>query len=446
MAVINFLPYQEKWRRDKSRFKIADWARQIGKSFTLGTGTVDDVIDAMALGQKSSWLILSRSERQAKELMDETIKPYARLYELAFKVTDHEFVVEADDAKGKPRIIYNALEIEFPNGAKITALPANPDTARGYSRNVLLDEFAFHPNSREIWKALFPVISAGFRIEIASTPNGRNNKFYELMTGKDSIWSRHKVDIYEAVRQGLDRDIDELRAGLADEDGWAQEYELQWLDEALAWLSLERIMSVEHEDAGIPELYQGGPCFIGNDIASRQDLWVAWVVERVGDVLWTREIKILKRVKFSVHDATMDELFKKYKVARLHMDQTGMGEKPVEDAIARYGSHRTEGVLFTGPSKLTLATLAKQRVEERTIRIPAGDTVLRADMGAVRKVVGPTGNARLVAERDSSGHADRYWAGALACDAASVGETSIEFHAVGRPRAGSQLGDYVSAA
>ena len=32
---------------------------------------------------------------------------------------------------------------------------ANPDTARGFSANVFLDEFAFHKDSREIWKALF---------------------------------------------------------------------------------------------------------------------------------------------------------------------------------------------------------------------------------------------------------------------------------------------------
>jgi phage FluMu gp28-like protein len=69
-----------------------------------------------------------------------------------------------------------------PAGSRVTALPANPDTARGFSANVFLDKFAFHQNSREIWKALFTVISAGFRLIVTSTPNGKGNKFYELMT------------------------------------------------------------------------------------------------------------------------------------------------------------------------------------------------------------------------------------------------------------------------
>ena len=43
-------------------------------------------------------------------------------------------------------------------------------------------EFAFHKDSREIWKALFPVISAGWKLRVVSTPNGKGNKFYELVT------------------------------------------------------------------------------------------------------------------------------------------------------------------------------------------------------------------------------------------------------------------------
>ena len=64
---------------------------------------------------------------------------------------------------------------------------------------------------------------------MVSTLNGKGNKFYELMTGGDAgeVWTRHVVDIHRAVAKGLPRDIDTLRAGLADADAWAQEYELK---------------------------------------------------------------------------------------------------------------------------------------------------------------------------------------------------------------------------
>jgi hypothetical protein len=72
------------------------------------------------------------------------------------------------------------------------------------------------------------------------------------------------------------------------------------------------------------------------------------------------------------------------------MDQTGMGEKPVEDAQRRYGEDRVEGVQFTGPTKLLLATEGKEAFEDRKVRVPLGDRDLRGDLHSLRKVDTPT--------------------------------------------------------
>ncbi|RUW41510.1 terminase [Mesorhizobium sp. M2A.F.Ca.ET.015.02.1.1] len=401
--------YQRRWLEDKSRFKLGKFARQTGKTFTTTLENVDDCFEQVVKQARTRWVILSRGERQAKEAMDEGVKVHAKAYGLPFEelLTEHEIGT----------VKYTALEVVFPHGSRILALPANPDTARGFSANVFLDEFAFHKDSGAIWKALFPVISAGWKLRVTSTPNGKSGKFYELDTGKDTTWSRHSVDIYQAVADGLPRDIEELRAGLADEDAWAQEYELQYLDEASAWLSYELITSCEDPRAGDPDGYQGGVCYVGVDIGRRNDLFVIDVEEMVGDVLWERERIELKRAKFSDQDAALDEVMRRYRVGRVCMDQTGMGEKPVEDAQRRYGEHRVEGVLFTGPNKLVMATAGKERFEDRTIRIPEGQPALRSDLHKLRKVSGPTGAPRFVAERDDD-HADRTWAKFLAVNAA----------------------------
>lgn len=419
--------YQRRWFLDRSRFKIGMFARQTGKTFTTTLEVVDDCFEAWVAGGRRRWVILSRGERQAREAMDEGVKLHARAYQLAFEELEYE-VAGADDAR------YKALEVVLPGGSRITALPANADTARGFSASVFLDEFAFHADSRAIWKALFPVISAGHKIRVVSTPNGKGNKFHELITAEDSTWSRHVVDIHQAVADGLPRDIGELRAGIADEDAWAQEYELQWLDEASAWLTYDLILSVEDDAAGDPEGYQGGRCYIGNDIARRNDLWVAWVWEEIGDVLWTREIVELKGASFSEQDARLDALMRRYRVARLVMDQTGMGEKPVEDAQRRYGSAVVEGVIMTAPRQLDMATHARQQFEDRRVRIPAGSPVLRADLHKLRKVTGPTGHPRLVANRDSAGHADRSWAGFMGLAGAAGGAVEYGYTPAGRVR------------
>jgi phage FluMu gp28-like protein len=437
--VVNFLPYQRAWIEDQSRFKIGMFSRQTGKTFSTGGECADDCFRAWAEDRKVRWVILSRGERQAAEMMTEVIKPFTRafyeVYNTLLKGGEPRFEegeFRAPQEKG-PDAVYKALEVAFPNGSRITALPANPDTARGFSANVILDEFAFHAKSRDIWAALFPVISkSGLRLRVISTPNGKGNKFYELMTAGDTVWSRHVVDIYQAVAQGLDRNIDELRRGMADPDAWAQEYELKWLDEASAWLDYDLISAAEHPAAGLPFLYQGGPCFVGVDIAARNDLFVIWVMEAVGDVLWTRDIIARRRISFAEQDRLLDEVFDRYRVVRCAIDQTGMGEKPVEDAKRRHGESRVEGVLFSAAAKLDLATALKEALQDRKARLPAGDVTLRADLHSIKSQVGLTGIRRLVADSDSDGHADRFWAGALAVSAGALVYQPFDYRPVPR--------------
>ena len=450
--IINFLPYQRAWITDQSRFKIGMFTRRGGKTFGSCGEIVDDCVKAEMDHRKVRWTILSRSEGTAKEALEDALKPMTRAYYAVLsglsrrgqpEFTQDEFHVPAHQREvvqggqvfmiDVPEARYKTQEVHFPGGSRVVALSASPDAARGFGGNLLLDEFAFHGDSRRIWGSAYPVAArGGHKIRVISTPNGKGNKFYELMTTADNGWSKHHVDIYEAVKQGLDVDIDELRRGMADEDAWAQEFELAWLDAASAWLDYDLISSVEHDAAGAPEAYQGGTCFVGVDIAARNDLFVIWVMELVGDVLWTREIIAKRRITFAEQEELLAEVFRRYRVVRCAIDQTGMGEKPVEDAQRRHGSDRVEGVLFSTAVKLDLATVLKERFQDRRIRIPAGDPALRSDLHAIRSQVGVTGHRRLIADGDTDGHADRFWAGALAAGAAQLDYQPYEYRAVGR--------------
>jgi phage FluMu gp28-like protein len=157
---------------------------------------------------------------------------------------------------------------------------------------------------------------------------------------------------------------------------------------------------------------------------------VIWVDEMVGDVAWCREVITRKRISFAEQDALLEDVFKRYRVLRCCMDQTGMGEKPVEDAQRRHGSSRVEGVLFTGPNKMTMATIGKEQFEDRKCRIPMGDKELRADLHKLKKITGPTGTPRFVADADSSGHADRAWAKFLAANAGHAPAAEYAYHPV----------------
>lgn len=411
-----FLPYQVRWILDNSRFKIAEKSRRTGFTYVQ---SYEDVVDASKQeGAMDVWFS-SADESAAKEYIMYCAQ-WAKLFNIACEDLGEQVIDSDKDIK--------ALVIKFSTGKRIHALSSNPKAFRSKGGKLVLDEFAFHGDPEAMWKAARPVITWGFPVRIISTYNGKGNRYARMVDNAKKkkgkrVWSLHTVTIEDAVAEGLadkikgreltDEErtewIEEERESVGDEETWQQEYMCNPVDESEAWLTYDLIKSVEDEDAGKPELYQGGRCFLGEDIGIRSDRWALWVFEEVGDVLWTREVITLHRAKFAEHDAERDRIFDTYDVARLCMDQTGMGEKPVEDAKADHGEYRVEGVLFTVGNKNTLATDGKKFFEDKKVRIPS-EKAIRQDLHKLKREDSGAGNPRFVANRDSEGHADRAWA------------------------------------
>lgn len=429
--------YQHRWVADSSRFKIGLMSRQSGKSFG---GSLEAVLDCN--DRITKWVFLSAGARQSKELMG-TAHLHARAMNVAIDFIE-------DDFRAEDGTVYKQLEIRFPNGSRIVGLPANPNTARGHSANILLDEFAFHQDSRAIWRALFPTVTRGFKIRIISTPQGRHNKFYELWSG--SKYSKHKVTIYDAVEQGLELTDEEgkpclpeeLREALGDEDAWQQEYLCEFLDEATAFLTYEMIGEAEVQTIGFDEPLTdsaGRNVFAGVDIGRRRDLTVFWALELVGDVLWSRKIIQLERRPFSEQRETIFAEIRRLRPHRICFDETGLGMQLAEEAQQAFGSYTVEPVTFTLRTKEDMAVTVRRRFEDKQIRIPV-DKKIREDLHSVKRVVTSAGNIRFDAERTEDGHADRFWALALAAHAAATPAGKIEYETVTERRMVGMRGAY----
>lgn len=414
-------PYQRRYLADASRFKAGMWSRQTGKTFTTTLEAVLDVLEAESEGRVSRWTILSVSQARALDAMDNGVKLHLRAIGAAFEALDVPFDVDT---------LAHTVRVGE-RGSYIRAVAAKPSTARGMSDNLILDEFAHHQDNRAIWTALLPVVSRpDLKLRVISTPNGRGDKFYEIMTEPEGLFSRHVVSIYDAVADGLPRNPAELKKAMGDPTAWAQEFECQFVDGATSWLPYDLIDGCEDADA--PGVYQGGGCYVGMDFAARGDLTVIAVLELVGDVLWLRELIELRATSFAEQLATLDRVMRDYRVIRAALDQTGLGEMPVQEAQRRHGSYRVEGVLFSVARKLDMATALKERMEDKRLRLPVGNAALRQDLHSVQRVAGPTGAPRLVAERSENGHADRFWALALATAAAHTPAVPIEYKSAGQ--------------
>ncbi len=409
------LPYQRAWVNDKSPVKAWLAARQIGKSFALSMEAV-----TMALGARCNNMVLSSSERQSREIMQ---KVFSHLRVL--RVVSDE-IIQAESATKE--------EVTLPNGSRIISLPANPDTVRGFSGNVFLDEFAFHKDSEAIWRAMYPTVTRGYKVRISSTANGKSNMFYRLWS--EGELSRHMTDIYTAKREGLEVDLDALRTGIGDPDAWAQEYECRFIDEATAYITYDMLSACEDENATKERPPQLGTVFngefyLGFDVARKGDLSILWLWEKVGDVFWTRMVKEMKNTAFA---AQRDYLYAVlsgaygFKVRRCCIDSTGLGAQMAEEAIERFGPI-VEAVIFTGKVKEDLAVTLRRRFEDRQVRIPA-DRDIREDIHSVKRFTTSAGNIRFDAERTELGHADRFWAAALGVHAGSGAAPVFEFETV----------------
>lgn len=421
----HFLPYQLAWLNDRSRLKIAEKSRRIGWTYVQA---YEDARDAALQDGMDVWFS-SADESAAREYIL-YVQQWAQLFNLAAEYLGEVVISKADDIK--------ALSIRFASNHRVNALSSTPKAFRSKGGKLVLDEYGFHPDPDALWRAASPIITWGYPARVISTHNGMAGRYYRMVdeARKGNKWSLHSTTIVQAIDQGLvdkilkrratqaerDEFLADCRATAGDEETFQQEYMCQPIDAATAWLSWDLLTSAEHPQAGDPEDYQGGPCFIGMDIGRRRDLTVIEVDELIGDVFWTREVVRLKGRSFAEQDAELDRLVDRYDVKRISMDQTGIGEKPVEDAKKRYKRHprrpAVEGVIFSSPVKQELATLLRQSYEDRRLRTPP-ERAYREAHHAVRKVVTAAGNPRFDADRSEVGHADEFWAHALAVSAAT---------------------------
>ncbi len=136
--VVPLLPYQREDVESEARFRWNCWARQTGKSFTKSLRRV-----LRGLSRGRTQIFLSAGERQSRELMDK-----ARQHCQALKIATDYY---DNRCFGDLRI--RQLELALPGGVRVIGLPANPQTARGFTGDVLLDEFAMHAFDRDIWAA-----------------------------------------------------------------------------------------------------------------------------------------------------------------------------------------------------------------------------------------------------------------------------------------------------
>ena len=455
MSVWRLLPYQARWIADRAPVKVAVKSRRIGLSWTEA---YDAVMHAAGGGGSTTYSSYSK-EMTAGWIGD--CQDWAReLHRLALEVG--EDVIDGDEN------LYR-FALRLPSGKSIEALPSVPRALRSRGRPgdvAVLDEVAFTRDPDAMLQAAMALRIWGGRVRLISTHNGEQHPFAALVEDVASgelDYSLHIITFEAAVRDGLYRrilDVGRRAAHAADpaadlaEHEWSAEREDAWVAEIRAgyrypwqaeeeldckpapgggtWIGLQDYLDCTHPDAGIPERYCGGSCWVGYDVARRRNLAVIAALEQLGDVLWVRELVVMHDEPFREQRREFGRIMRDYRVVRAGVDQTGMGEVQVEELQHEHGTSRVEGIILSGPRRLDVATALRDLYEDTRIRVPK-DRVLRDDVRSVRRAPGAVGTPRLYADdRGSDGHADRFWALALGAAVADLGEPRYALHRLRR--------------
>lgn len=477
---IKLRDYQEAIFDDHvSGLVILHWSRQIGKSYTLAAWAVDRLLKQIK--RNDSWLVtvLSNSRDNGAEFV---IKCQQVCNQLGLALAEptqpvtEGTVYESYDSS--PNLMYENMRMEVrvraavkggEHTGRIKVLAANPRTARGFSGDLILDEFAFHEDSNAIWEAAEPILTAHpeYLCRIASTSNGMQNMFYRMVSGsgpddgteflssagfkvcritRTQAWLMG-VKIYDPnTRRPITPE--EARRKALDKRAYDQNYECAFNDENMVLLTHELIQLSERPGIPIDEQQWSpaslarirsaqGDLYLGGDIGRNRDLTVFAVLEKIGPTRRVIAMLRLAGMRLPAQQAQLDAICAMPKFRRACIDMTGIGLGLVEYAQEKW-RHKVCGVNFatTEPindkirsegrkaetAKVTeiMATDLLACFEERSIEIHVElDSDARDDLRKPEKITSPGGRVSIAAVRDQAGHADHFWALALAVRAAS---------------------------
>lgn len=470
-ALVKMRKYQLPVFRDHTTgILLLHWSRQIGKSYTLASWAVDRLM--RQLKKNPSWLItlLSNSRDNGAEFV-------IKAQEICNKMG-----VAMESVDESPDLTYDNMRMEVRitvtvKGQKrigrIKVLAANPRTARGFSGDLILDEFAFHEHSNAIWDAAEPILSANpeFLCRIASTGNGKHNMFYRMAscgasTPKDGTFvqsttgytvcrvSRTEaynmgVKIYSLGAARIPITPAQARAKALDKRSYDQNYELEFNDENMCLLTHELIQSAMRQGipideqrwsaASIAKMFRAeGELFFGMDVGRNRDLSVMAVLERQGQTKRIIAMLRMAQMRLPAQQQQMDLVCALPKFRRGSVDMTGIGLGLVEYAQEKWGDYKINGVNFSSTEPISDKIRAEGRKTEtaRVTEIMATELLacfedrsielwIEMDAEAVddlrkpEKITSPGGRVSIAAVRDEAGHADHFWGIALAIRASA---------------------------
>lgn len=423
-----FEPYQIAFLRSTRKYRWVEKARQVGFSFLFAC----EAVVRCHLRDAHTSVMVSYNLEDAKEKVN-----YAR-----------QIAEELPLAFRKKLVTDSKTELGFLSNSaskRVSRIISNPSKApRGKKGDLYLDELAHYANDREVYKGSTALIlrSRG-QLTGCSSPLGRRGVFWEIARQElrryGAYWRQQVpwwlcrffcTDVARAAKEASlmpteervrtfgTKDIQDQFDSLMLED-FQQEFELAYCDESYSFFPYELILPCTSDDLVLADDFAAlaepkGRLVAGFDVGRKRDLSELAIFEEAGGKKECRLIRSYDRVPFADQEADLRRMLDLLPIARLSIDQNGLGMHLAENLRRDYPQVVPE--TFTSESKETWANDFKILLQRKDVVLPK-DRELVAQIHSVKRRLTPSGKPSFEVERDEvgRGHADRFWAVALAC-------------------------------
>ena len=376
------LPYQQKFVTEKSRKKIWVSSRQIGKSFTLSFIAVLE-----ALRKKNSLVLcISTGSRASEELLKKC-----------------QSMALAAQIKSNNSITFTSTSdtIKFNNGSRIFSLPSgNANALRGWTSDcTIIDECAFIERPEEVYESIVPTITRNpeSKLIIASTPAGCNGLFYDLCN--DESFFKQETTIYDAVKDGLKIDIEELKRTVGNDDVFQQEYNCRFSKEFDQMID-DSLLQFHDDDIDSQTRY------FAADIGRTNDSTAILIGKSLNQKVYIDDIILLKNQEYEKQLNLFRDLYASNQIRLGYIDATGIGSAVAEFAQKNI-SAKLKGWKFTGANKTPMYERIRDFIFQRKISFNRKfEKLLKEDFRNTKRITESNGNVRYTAQRNAQGHSD----------------------------------------
>lgn len=392
--------YQRKVFRDTSRLIVVAKSRQVGMSEAAAALAV---YEAFCTPKRAVWL-LSVNMEAGKEVLRKCAS-WARTF-------------AACDRTGTLPTLKDesVLRLEFTNGSRIHVLPCTQRAVRGKTGTVIWDEAAHAQHDEAIYAAVAPVISSNpsLKLILISTPFGDRGVFYRAFHGlldtPSLKWSKHRIDVDDAVADGFPASVLELR-GTYTADQWAQEFKCAFNSQRGKFYPVDLIKKCYAVELAEDEERVIAKRVLAIDVASKADTSIAVVVDDDGDQAFHIHSPLLlstteRRRTYPQQFEILATIIESGDFDAVIIDANGVGAGLASFLRARFGSLIIELIPSASWKAKNIPGLKVDMQGGKVEIEPVA--VLTSAFNAVKEERTTSNNVVYRAPRDESGHADGF--------------------------------------